>query len=562
MNDKQLLSQNGFDNQDDLDLDELEAKLNEDLNNQFEDLKELEDDAKKIGDTEALGESIQKVVWEQFQNQLGVKAGQDFIRKNGDMKLDLRDSAHIQTTENFANGKIASHNKKIDYQTRYDDWQGKFQHNDDGSVKTRPARYTGNPEAVLTKDAREYIDKGRPKGSASMHMDHVVPAAEIIRDPAAAAHMTQQEHYDYANSKVNLNEMDGAANESKGDARMTDWLESKRNGQTPAERFNIDEKDLRKKDEASRKEFEKRKTEAEKKSVEVGKQSQKEEAFRIGGEALKSIVMNLLANLVKTIFQHLVQWFRSANKSLTALLEYITNAVKDFFNNLKQHMISASNSLLTTIATAILGPIVKTIKKVWTLLKQGYKSIKDAIIFLKDPKNKNMPFSRKLLEIGKILIVGLTGIGTIVLGETIEVALMGTPLAIELPLFGSLAGILGIFFGGVVAGIIGAVALNIINKLIEKQEKKNNAIQQFNKKNEILAKQQLAIHVSEVQLQNTKEKTTETITERHQEAAQTIREASQNVIDNFKKTQRDEIVVAEDNNKKEFDDLFNALDNL
>lgn len=53
------------------------------------------------------------------------------------MRLDLRDEVHIQTTENFANGKIASHNTEIDYQKRYDDWQSNFQRNEDGSIRIK-----------------------------------------------------------------------------------------------------------------------------------------------------------------------------------------------------------------------------------------------------------------------------------------------------------------------------------------------------------------------------------------------------------------------------------------
>ena len=58
--------------------------------------------------------------------QIGIIAGEDFIKENRGLTLDLRNSAHIQTTENFANGKIASHNSSIDYQERYDNWQSNF----------------------------------------------------------------------------------------------------------------------------------------------------------------------------------------------------------------------------------------------------------------------------------------------------------------------------------------------------------------------------------------------------------------------------------------------------
>lgn len=80
------------------------------------------------------------------------------------------------------------------------------------------------------------------------------------------------------------------------------------------------------------------------------------------------------------------------------------------------------------------------------LLKQGWKSLKDAVNYIKSPENKGKPISRLLLETGKIIIAGLTGAGALVLGEAIEKGLMTIPIfAIKIPLIGSLANIIGIF---------------------------------------------------------------------------------------------------------------------
>ena len=97
----------------------------------------------------------------------------------------------------------------------------------------------------------------------------MIPAAEIIRDPAAAAHMTKDEQITFANSEINLMDLDAAANQSKGDSKMTDWLESERNGQKPGEWFDIDEDKLKEKDQLAREEYEKKKKEAEGKTIEA-----------------------------------------------------------------------------------------------------------------------------------------------------------------------------------------------------------------------------------------------------------------------------------------------------
>ena len=61
----------------------------------------MADEKEKIGNVDHLGNVIMDVVWEQFTNQIVIVAGEDFIRENNGLKLDLRDEAHIQTTENF-----------------------------------------------------------------------------------------------------------------------------------------------------------------------------------------------------------------------------------------------------------------------------------------------------------------------------------------------------------------------------------------------------------------------------------------------------------------------------
>ena len=122
---------------DTVDFNELESKLEAELEEQMSELKDLEIEREKIGNPDTIGETMMNVVWEQFINQIGVQAGEDFIKENGGLKLDLRDSAHIQTTENFEKGKIATHNTKIDYQQRYDDWQSNFVKDENGNVKIK-----------------------------------------------------------------------------------------------------------------------------------------------------------------------------------------------------------------------------------------------------------------------------------------------------------------------------------------------------------------------------------------------------------------------------------------
>ena len=520
------------------DFDELEEKLQSQLKEELADMQFLAEEKEKIGSLDNLGNVIMDVVWEQFINQVAVTAGEDFIKENRGLHLDLRKEAHIQTTENFADGKIATHNTEIDYQQKYDDWQSNFVKDENGNVVTHKTR-SGKEEATLVKGARKPFDEGRPTGSVENHtdMDHTVSAAEIIRDPAANAHMTKDEQIAFANSDANLNEMDSSLNRSKGDKSMTDWLDNPNSsGQKPDEIFDIsaeDEAKLRQKDAEAREEYEKQKKEAEQKSIEAGKKSRKEEAFRIGGKALRAVLMQLLAELVREIIAKLVKWFKSSKKALDTLLDSLNEAIHSFIGKMKQHLINAGNTLFTTVATSIIGPIFRTIKNVWIMLKQGWSSLKKAIAHIKDPANKGKPIGRLMMEVGKIVIAGMTGIGAMLLGEVIEKGLMTIPVfAVEIPLLGSLANILGIFLGAVVAGIIGAIAINIIEKQIEKSMKRENVDAQITKGNEILRTQHQLQVVNEVKLDHTKSAAAQSIHERHSAAANMMADSVENIRKN------------------------------
>ena len=499
------------DSEESFDFDELERQLEAGLEESISELAFLEEDKAKISNPEHLGNAVMSVVWDQFIMQVGAVAGEDFIKENRGMTLDLRSEAHIQTTENFANGKIATHNTEIDYQQRYDDWQSNFVKDADGKVVTHQTR-TGKEEATLVKGARAPYDADRPKGSAEKHtdMDHTVPAAEIIRDPAANAHMTKEEQIAFANSQANLNEMDSSMNRSKGDKSMSDWLDNPNaNGQKPDEIFDIspeEEQRLRQKDKEAREEYEKQKKEGEEKSIAAGKKSQKAEAFRIGGKALRAAIMGLLAELVRNIIGKLISWLKSKEKNLKTFLGQVKEAISTFLKNIKQNLLTAGTTIATTVLSAIYGPVVGAIQKVWMLIKQGGKSLKEAIDYVKKPENRKKSFGVLMLEIGKIVTAGLTAAGALVLGEVIEKSLMTVPIfAFEIPLIGSLANIIGIFLGAVVAGIAGALVLNLLDKLIAKKQKQEITEKQIDKGNEVLAKQAQVIAVNEEKLRRTKD---------------------------------------------------------
>lgn len=511
------------------DFDELEKALEQELDAKTLDLELATKDREKIGNPISLAEATGNVAWEQFMNLVGPYVGEDFVKENRGLTLDLRDDAHIQTAENFAKGIFPSRNKEI-YKKRYEDWQANFQKDENNNIKINSTRM-GTQEATLVKGARDLFDKDRPKGSVEKgtDMDHTVSAGEIIRDPAANAFLTKKEQIAFANSEVNLNEMDAKQNRSKGDKSMTDWLDNPNSkGQKPTETFDISKKDeqkYREKDAEARAEYNRLKDEGEKQAIKLGKKSQREEALRIGGEAVRAAIMTLLAALMKEILQKLVVWFRSAKKSISTFMDSLKESVKSFLSNLKQYGVNVLETVGTTVFSAIIGSIMGTIKKSWVFLKQGYRSLKKAINFFKDPKNQNMPFSIKVMEVSKIITAGLTAGGAILLSEAIEKGLMAFPIfAYPIPLLGSLASLLGLFFGALISGIIGAIALNLIDKLIASTQRELADKKIIEAGNEVLAVQSKQIEIAKQRTAYAKEKARTAINNRHAEAANFMKE--------------------------------------
>lgn len=509
-----------------LDFEELENMLQSQIDENLSDLEIIEKERDSIENPHRLGEVIQNVVWEQFINQIAITAGEDFIKENRGLTLDLRKSAHIQTAENFEKGNIATHNTEVDYQKRYDDWQKNFVKDENGNIATHTTR-SGKKEATLTKDARNPFDMGRPTGSkeAGTAMDHTVPAAEIVRDPAANAFLTKDEQVAFANGDNNLNEMDSSWNSSKGDKSTSEWLDNPNsNEQKPDEIFGMADEDvnkLRDKDQEAREEFERLKKEGEEKAIESGKNSLKAEAKDVAGKALRAVVMSMLAELIKSIIVKLIKWLKETKRTFETLISGIKEAISSFVHDLKNRLLRAADSAVTTIMKSIFDKFANTIKKIFIMLKQGWKSLKEAIAYIKSPENKSKPFDVLVLEVGKIVVAGLGGIAAVGLGELIEAALSTIPgFEVIIPLLGSLASIIGIFLGAVVAGIAGAIAINLIDKAIAKKKEAALLDKKIDKNNQLLTAQSKMADLQEIKADYIKDKTISKAAKSHKNAAE------------------------------------------
>ena len=546
-----------------IDFDQLESALEQDLTSNLQELEGLELDHQLIGNPDGLGETVQKIVWEQFVNQVGVVAGEDFIKENRGLTLDLRDSAHIQTVENFKEGKIATHNHYSKDQlernysrykhTLHKDFRDKFVDPNMDEVLPRIGTLKAQGQETV-KDiytgrqiSTQYWLEDGSYNPLHAQREHVISSNEIYQNATLQMGYDDESLAAIINHPENLQGYTTAQRNNRKSDRSKEEM-----GQ------NDKNKHWEKANERAEKLIQNKEQEATERLESEGRATQKQEAFRITGKALRAVLMGMLAALVKEIIQKIIAWFRSANKQFKTFIESIKEAISNFITNLKQHLLTAGDTLITTITTAIFGPVISLIKKAWIFLKQGFKSVKEAIIFLKDPANKNMPFSLKLLHVGKILIAGLTAGGAIVLGEVIEKGLLAIPVfAIHIPLFGSLANILGIFFGALVSGIIGALALNLIDRLISQKIKQINLENQVTVKNEIIVTQEKLIQLAEAKTTAKADQVYANIEERHKHAASEMKQILTKIAD-----ESIEKVEKESENKGTLDEISNMLDNL
>ena len=511
---------------------DLRSSLQVELNDILDELSSIEEDREKLQNNQYLEEAIQDIIWDQVQNQLAVQIGEEFIKDNNGQTLDLRKEAHIQTAENFEKGKFITHNAdRSIYEDRYKDWQEKFERDEFGNIRTHTTR-SGKTVNTIKKDAREFLDKNRPKGSKEKgtDMDHTISAGEIIRDSKVNAFMDEDQQYAFANSDINLNEMRASVNRAKGSKSVPEYLDYPNSkGQYPKDNQNLtelEEKQMREKYKLAKDDLDKKIDEAEKRAIQSGKKSRRKEALKVTGKALKAAVLQLLTEFLREIVKKFISWLGEKEKNFGTFIAKVKEAISNFMSNLSHHVLGVGQSMVTMLATSIIGPVVGTFMQVWTFIQQGWRSLSEAIDYLKNPENKNKSTNVKMLEIGKIIVAGVTAAGAIVLSSAIGATLLSIfpPLGVEIPLLGSLSGLIGTFMGATVAGIVGAFVLKLIDKMIvDKQidELTNKKIDKYNDKL-IVQDQMNAVEMALVQVD--KMESLSQMEDRHRQAGKIMKD--------------------------------------
>ncbi len=548
-------------NLDDISFEELDKEIEKQIEANVEELNQLKIDKEKIGDPKKLTDSISQIVWEQFILQVAGTAGSDFIESNRDLNLSLKKADHYLSEDDFYDGKLPTHNfENVDkYNERREKYFSNFKKDDNGNVVMHETRM-GTKEATLASGARRPYDKGRPTGSKEnkTSMDHTVPAGEMLRDKRAGAFLDEDEKIKFANSEANLNEIPQDWNASKGDMKTEDWLNTPNaNGQKPDEIFDMSESDkeqLLNKDKEARAEKERVINEGEKRASQEGHDSRVDEFKRSTQYTLQAVAVALMAKLTKTIFQEVIKWLSEKDHKSKDLIEHIKKAIHDFIFDFKNNVLMSLDVGVTVILTQIFGEIIPMIKKALMFLTIGGKTAIDVGKYLKKPENANKDTSTKILEVGEIVVTGFTAAGGVALGMGITIVLTkyAPPLAaFQIPLLGSAASLLGVFLGGLTAGICGAIVMNMIEGKLSGKMINENVASQMSKTEDILRLQNAQFVIYDGVVSQSASGSASHITSDFIQARNKLEEI---------RSQKDEPIKSD--NEEKFDDLSNLIDDL
>lgn len=507
-------------------LDELEDRLQGELEEEVSNLELLKEEREKIGNPDALGKVIFDEVWKQFSNQIGLEVTNETLNQRYDREHPLETYADV--------------GEKVMQDSRYRD----------ANKAMKEKQKAGN-----LKD--EYTGKNiGPNDKANL--DHVKSRKELYEN--ARRRQAGIETEELANISENLKATNESLNKSKGaksieeycnkrEQREKDLIEQNKRANEKIDKSNMSDIDKKRAKEENNKRLQdkldaddelmkKADSDASKAiNMKIAKGVAKATVKKAGKDALKQMAVSAIFALLKETMNGLVRFFKTKAKSFRCFIDEMELALKSFCKKITGILKEGVNSFVGTVSVEIFGPIVSTYKKLASFIKQGISSVMDAVRYLKDEDNKNKPLGIKVAQIGKIAITGLSATGALALGETIEKGLLSVApvLNIQIPLLGSLANIIGVFLASLLNGVAGAMVINFIDKFIARQQRADASSAVLKTGNKIIAQQHKLQIVNGAILEKDRENVQNNIVSRHQEAASIAKNAYGKIMDDFVK---------------------------
>jgi hypothetical protein len=541
-----------FEEEESFDLGQIEIELQNQFEEAFSGVELLEQERKNISNPESLGKVMFDQVITEFGNQIGLDLTEETL-------IQKYDREHPETYDEVKD--------EIMKDQRYKDANNEMkQKQKDGTLEDG---YTGKQMANNDK----------------ANLDHVESRKEIFDDPRRK--QANIDSKDLANKEENLVPTNENLNKSKKEKSVDDYLDNREARE--AKLIEQNEKKNKKVDESNMSDVEKRKqkekndkalqnkldaddelmkqadkTARDAINKDIVKGAVKQVGKKAGQDALKSLAVSALFAMLKEVMNGFVRFLKSQSKSFSNFLAEMKTAIKSFFKKILNVLQAGASAFIGTIISEIFGPIVSTFKKLSSLIKQGVSSFIDAIKYLRDKNNKNEPLSVKIAQVGKIVTTALTAGGALVLGEVFEKFLLTIPVfQTPIPLLGTLANIIGIFLGSLIAGLIGAIAMNLIDKFIAKRLRQEKTVEIIEKQNEVYALRRIHTDL----LENKIEKNNEVLSKRIEENDAFLNEQMNSMLSELnhkteKPVSENTILITENTSKLSDmkDDLLSLLD--
>lgn len=495
------------------DLNELEEKLQNELGKELSDLEFLKEEKDKIGNPDALGKVVMDEVWRQFTNQVGLEVTNETL-------IQKYDKEHPETYKEV--GKTVMQDPKYkDANKAMKEKQKAGNLKDEYTGKDLGQNDSANLDHVV---ARKELYENKRRRQANIQTEDLANKDENLKPTNESLNKSKNAKSvdDYLRTqeerKKSLIEQNAKANKKIDESNMSDLEKQKakeKNNKRLQDKLDADAELMKKADKEARKAINK----------DIYKGVAKETAKKAGKDALKVMAIQALSSMLKEIINALIRFFKSTTKSIDTFLDEMKKAVKNFFSKIKDLLQAGANSVVGTIVTEIFGPVVSMFKKLASFIKQGISSFIEAIQYLTNKENKNKPFSIKVLEVGKIITAGIMAGGALVLGEVFEKPLI--------PVLGTLANIVAIFFSAILCGVVGAIIMNLLDKAIANKSRKLVTENQVIKGNEVLSTQHKIKIVNEIQLEDDKANVQTNISGRHQEAGEIMRNSFGNIMEDF-----------------------------
>ena len=535
----------------DLEFESMEGYLSKQLEASFSDLSLLEEDRKNIANPESLGKTILHEVWKQFGNQIGLDITnetliQQYDRKHpetyDDIKKEiLKDKSYTKTREQMKSDQMN--------RTLVDTYTGKTikpgEKFDVDHVVSRKEIFENQRRKQANFSTGELANKDENKQATNASLNRS-KKEKTVNDYLGGRELREADlikQNEKANKKVDGSNL----------SNLEKRLQKEKNDKALQNKLDADDELMKQSDKTARK--------AINKDIATG--AVKEVGIKAGKDALKTAAIAALFSLLKEIMNGFVRFLKSQSKTFSNFLAEMKTAINSFFSKIMSVVQTGVSALVGTIVSEIFGPIVSVFKKLASFIKQGVSSFVDAINYLKDKSNKNKPFSIKVAQVGKIVTAGLTIGSAIVLGEVFEKFLLTIPgMQIALPLLGTLANLIGLFLGSLISGLVGAIVLNLIDRLIATKLRSETNKDIIEKQNDVVNIQQIQKVVAEKKVEKTKATGSSEIRKRHEFVREHIETALERLADKPNTTTTKDVIIITENSddfskmQKDLEDLL------